>query len=306
MLPKKLQDIYNKKDAYIQAHRDIFENDIIDLQKELLNRIMKEIIPELDIEDGIIQHTKKNLNIIHELDKLYEQFAQTSQRSTVENFANTFSNVDKLIIQYFKGVLLDTATQKRFDQVISKTTSFMHSRIGVNANGELVKGGYLESFIEDRALLNELRQLTMRAVTGGLEGKSFVKEISDKIVGNEDISGGFEKYYRTYAYDSLQEYDRAYCKSLADEFKMNYALYQGGLIEDSREFCIEHNDKVYSREEISKFGEWKDPETKEVPSYIAKFPGYDPFVHCGGFQCRHSLSWIGDQMAFRLRPELKK
>jgi hypothetical protein len=91
---------------------------------------------------------------------------------------------------------------------------------------------------------------------------------------------------------------------MADEFGMDYAVYSGGLITDSRSFCREHNNKVYSREEIADFGNWIDPKTGEVPSYISEFPGYDPFTHLGGFNCRHSLNWIPKISAIKLRPEL--
>lgn len=304
MLPKRVQQIVNQKEKYIQAQRDIFEGNVIRLQEQLLDELIKKLIPELDIENGKILNTKRNMNIIHQLDKLYTEFAKVNQTNMVRDYAESFSKIDAFNVQYFGQVALDQTTQKRFDAVMNKTQLFMNSRIGI-VDGELIRGGYLESFISDQALLNEIRQLTMRAVTGGLEGKSFVEQLSEMITGNEQKGGGFEKYYRTYAYDSLQEYDRAYGNTLAQEFKMNYAQYQGGLIEDSRNFCREHDGNVYSREEIEKFDQWEDPETGEVPGYISSFPGYDPFVHCGGFNCRHTLSWISDAMAFRLRPELK-
>lgn len=302
-LPKNLNELFEKKDSFLDRQRDIFEKDVTGLQKKLFNKLVEEVVSQLDVKNGIIQNTKNNLRLINELEIIYKEFANVSQRPVVEKFASGFAKVDRMNMAYFKVIALNEVGKKRFDAVVKKTESFMHSRIGIK-DGALIKGGYLESFMNDRTLLNEIRQVTMRAVTGQMEGKSFTKQLSDIVVGNEERAGGFEKHYRTYAYDSLQEYDRAYGKQMAVEFKLNYAVYQGGLIKDSREFCKEHNDKVYSRDEIAQFGKWKDPETGEVPSYISKFPGYDPEVHCGGFNCRHSLTWIGDQTAFRLRPDL--
>jgi len=36
------------------------------------------------------------------------------------------------------------------------------------------------------------------------------------------------------------------------------------------------------------------------------YPGYDPLVDRGGYNCRHQLSFISDELAFKLRPDLKK
>src|SRR4030065_1722230 len=153
-LPKNINEIFRRKDDYIQNHRDTFEKDVIKMQDELLDRVLKEIVPELDIQDGVIQNTKKNLNIIHELDRLYDDFASITQKEVVEKYGKSFARVDQLNTQYFKEIALNEVTKKRFDAVKSKTDSFMHTRIGVDTNGQLIKNGYLDQFIQDRTLLN--------------------------------------------------------------------------------------------------------------------------------------------------------
>jgi hypothetical protein len=42
----------------------------------------------------------------------------------------------------------------------------------------------------------------------------------------------------------------------------------------------------------------------EVPSYM-NYPGYDPLVDRGGYNCRHQLGYISEELAYKLRPELK-
>jgi hypothetical protein len=155
-------------------------------------------------------------------------------------------------------------------------------------------------------------------VTSGQSLTDFRKIIKEKIVGNKEVIGGFEKYYRTYAYDTYQQYDRAYGNQMATEFKLDYAIYQGGLINDSRDFCRDHENHVYTRDEVANFGKWtyekaknistfNDPGSQSgIPSYIKSNKNYDPFTDCGSYNCRHQLSWITKQAAERLRPELKK
>jgi hypothetical protein len=40
-----------------------------------------------------------------------------------------------------------------------------------------------------------------------------------------------------------------------------------------------------------------------TPGYM-NYPGYDPLVDRGGYNCRHIIGWIPDELAFKYRPEL--
>ena len=128
--------------------------------------------------------------------------------------------------------------------------------------------------------------------------------LKDKITGSKEYTGGLERQFQRYAYDLYQQYDRSYSDSLAEEFDFNYFIYQGGLVTDSREFCVEHNGKVYSREEAEEWPTWKSPTTGDTPSYLG-YPGYDPLTDFGGYNCRHFPGWISDELAKEMRPGLK-
>jgi hypothetical protein len=88
------------------------------------------------------------------------------------------------------------------------------------------------------------------------------------------------------------------------------------VIKDSRDFCVCHNDKVFSVDEAQEWKTWtpskgKYPEgytiqqkdINAVPSYLS-YPGYDPLVDAGGYNCRHIMGFISDSLAEKLRPDL--
>lgn len=315
-IPKNIRDLTEQKQNFIDLNRGKLESSVIKMQEELLNKFIEEILPELETKDGQILNTPKNLKLIEKLDAVYEQFNKTTQSNVVKKLGETLVGLNKPNMKYFGEVALNEVTKKKFDSVVSNTNKLMAARLGINETGEVKTGGFLDSFVTDRTLLTELKQITIKNVTGQQSLADFKKSLKDKIVGNDEVSGGFEKYYRTFAYDLYQEYDRAYGKQMATEFGMDYAIYQGGLIKDSRDFCRDHEDHVYTREEIADFGKWTYAKAKNIttfndpgsqtgtPSYIDKFPDYDAFVHCGGFNCRHQLSWITKSAALRLRPDL--
>ena len=59
-LPKRLTEALAKKQAYIDAQRTKMEGTVVKLQNNLYTDIIKELIPELDVKDGVIQETAKN------------------------------------------------------------------------------------------------------------------------------------------------------------------------------------------------------------------------------------------------------
>ncbi len=303
-LPKNLQDIFDAKEEYLNSQRNRLEKNVLLMQDKLLNKVISDIVSELDTENGQIKQTTKNIRLISQLEQTYEQFNITTQIPVIKEFGKGLLGIGKFEKDYFKEFTVDNSIKKRFASVVSNTDEFMKARIGIGAKNEIVEGGFLDSFIKDRTLVNDLKQITTRAVTGQMPIDEYKTLLKYKTIGNDQVDGKFQQYYRQFAYDQYNEYDRAYANTLSTEFKLNYAVYQGGLIETSREFCEVHNAKVWTREEVEDFKTWHDS-NGVIPSYIAKFPGYKGELHCGGFQCRHSLSWVDKITAVRLRPELK-
>src|SRR5690606_21753943 len=67
----------------------------------------------------------------------------------------------------------------------------------------------------------------------------------------------------------LLQVDRETNSNFATDLQLNHAIYQGGLIKTSRDFCEERNNKVFTRDEILKFGTSQD----EFGGYTNKSAG---------------------------------
>lgn len=324
--PKKLVELLNKKQAFIDESRGRLEKDVVNLQSKLLNKLIAEIVPELDIKDGIIQDSEKNYRLLSSLDKAYNQFIKTASSVIIPEMAKTTEEIAALNKLYFERANFKTMGQ-RFEEVIQATSRKIDLRLGLKG-GQSVSGGFIDSVVKDKALATELKNFTSKSIAGQVDMKQYIQGLSDLVNGipKEVIkdgkkvitqTGGLEKQYQRYAYDLYQQYDRAYSVSLADEFEMKYFIYQGGLISDSRDFCAAHNNRVWSREEAEEWVKWmpymgtypenyevKAKDLYEIPSYLS-YAGYTPLVDAGGYRCRHSIGYISDELAFELRPELK-
>lgn len=323
-LPKRIKDLLVQKQDFIDSQRGRMEASVIKLQSQLLSNIISDVIPELDVKDGLIQNTAKNYRLISTLDKTYKVFQTTASGVILGQITLTTSKIVKLSTEYFntilfkEGIPLTNVLIERFDNVVAKASKLIDYKIGLTGD-KVFKGGWLDSFFKSNTVGLELKEMTSKAVTSNMDMKDFVKLLKEKVTGSADYKGSLEKQFDAYGYDLYQQYDSAYNLSLGNEFGFTYFIYQGGLILDSRDFCAAHNNKVWSKEEMATWPQWvpadgeypagyeiKAKDLYSVPSYITSKPGYDPGLDRGGWKCRHALGWIADELAFRLRPELKR
>jgi hypothetical protein len=120
------------------------------------------------------------------------------------------------------------------------------------------------------------------------------RALQNKIVGNKLA----ERYYSRWTSDIYSQYQRLGANEVRKDIGLRFAIYQGGLIESSRPFCEKRNGEVFHEDEVKS---WVNLEFEGKPE-----TGYNPITDLGGYNCRHRLDWISDELAFRLRPELKE
>jgi hypothetical protein len=125
-----------------------------------------------------------------------------------------------------------------------------------------------------------------------------LKDIRKSVQIQVKDKGIVTKYYSRWITDIYSQYQRVGADEIRKDIGLKFAIYQGGLINNSRHFCEERNGNVYHIDEILAWSklDWKGKQ--EV--------GYNPVFDCGGYNCRHRLDWVSDQLAFRMRPELEE
>jgi hypothetical protein len=324
-VPKRISELLTKKQEFIDLNRDKLEKSVVKLQGELLDKIIAEIVPELDIKDGLITDSKKNYQLLTGLNNLYDKFTLNSVNVIAPQIISSTSGIVKLAETYFKTVLGDSL-KSSFAKLIADTAFKTDLRVGLKG-GKMVLNGFMDKMIRSSSVGMDLSNYMSKSITGQIPTKDFITGFTNLMKGvpREIIKEGktviiqegrLEKEYNRYAYDLYQQYDRSYNTSLADQLGLKYFLYQGGLIGDSRDFCAAHNNKVWSREESETWIMWtpaqgeypagyevKQKNKYEVPSYLG-YPGYQPLIDFGGYRCRHSIGWISDELAYELRPDL--
>jgi hypothetical protein len=243
-----------------------------ELYAELLSRISLEIV------DGQIARTQANVNAIFQIIDDYEAFLlnpQSPYYRAVSGFMGEFETqrlINNQLLAAFGEV--PTSAQVVYTAARRQTVEL------------LVGEGFKTNFV------NVIRDTMIESVSSARSFTEMVQALSTQIQGVPVINPEGERiisqsqllnWNKQVAHDRFAMTDRAYVQTASDEFGVNWFKYVGGLIEDSREFCVDRNGKIYHRSEIE---DWASLD------WAGKMKGTDKqtiFNMCGGYRCNHSL-----------------
>jgi hypothetical protein len=289
---KKIKGLISDRSKLIGQLLDRLEGKVMENQRHLLDTVLADFLDGMETDDdGNIKNSLFNKRRIAMFDRIFTRFASDHGLELVKTLADGVGQVVDFNQKYFSAFSKPAILAPIHDNVKQTIGAWL----GLSDRGAVQPNGYLDTLIKDPQVKNQIKNIALRGVISQAGYFETKKALQVHIVGNQEQTGALQKYYRNFAYDLYSVADRTNSKIYADKLKFNYAIYEGGLIETSREFCIKRNGKVFTRDEIADF----DPPT-------AKPPGYDPFTDLGGFGCRHHLNWVPDTVAFALRPDLRK
>lgn len=247
-------------------------------EKLLYNTILNYFVNSLYINESKVTLTDSNRRVINSIDQ-----------QTIPILGPAFSAIKTYIINsILEYVGLGIKRMKKYDvraieigkPVIDKIKKHSSTTINTVVNLERL---YLE--VKEQAV-------RLMAKPDGISLKQLREQLEYTVIDK----GLARKYYQRWTHDIYSQYERVAANEVRISLGLKFAIYQGGLIEDSRSFCIQRNDKCYSEEEIK---EWESLTWGGKPE-----SGYVAITDLGGYNCRHRLDWISDNLAFRLRPDL--
>lgn len=295
-------EIAKAKDEFILKRQDKLLAGATALEKKLFKKIVEKFVEKLIVDNGIITSNNKPISITRALDKLFDEFK--SQLQLVSNQVQTdFTKILSFNGSYFKGFETDG---KRYKKITDSVYEQMRDRVGIDEKGEFKRGGFLDQLIQDNQLRAEVKNATIKAVTGGAKFSDFLKSTEVLIQGSENVDGSLTKYYKGFAYDAYQQFDRATNIAFAKKLGLTVFVYSGGLIDDSRDFCIKKNRKVFTIDEaMAAWPEDKDLLKTKAEKEAGTLADYQPLLDMGRWNCRHTPMYIGEREALRRRPDLK-
>lgn len=270
------------------------------IQNKVYTELLDKILSELDKdENGIIKNTLKNRTITNRLNKI---LSKDKLEDLTTYYINSIDNIsasnNKQFSVYYK-------TKTDIDKAIKKR---VYGGLGI-AKNKIVEGSFLNSSISLEPLRRDLNIEFFKALNGNQSVSDLKNNVREIVKGSKGKNGVLENHLDTYATDSLNSVDSAISEMYSEDLGMDAFRYFGGLKNNTRDFCKHRNGKIITKKEASKWGTKDDDlggyTNKSLGQFQGKNKGYNPLVDRGGYNCRHKLNYISNDLAVLLRDDLE-
>lgn len=267
---------------------------VIAIQDEIFDALIDQWRDRLDTSGGRIERTAKNIQAANRFNATFNTMQRLRVARELRGFAADIVDIANFSASYFEG--MDFGVKR---SQVEKAIELVRASIGIDAKGELIADGYLYRLGASTEVKEELRSYVVGAINNRDSFKDFSNGFRNLVKGSKDVDGAYLRYWRQYAYDVFNQTHEIVNASLADDLKLEYFIYQGSIIDNTRDFCRKKAGKVFSTKEALTL--WPND-----PSLIDKKTKaqYRPLIDRGRYNCRHFLTYISEATAKKLRSDL--
>ncbi len=276
---KLLQKNFNSLDSITNKAELLLANAILDEAAKLI----------ADDQDKLIGSTGNVVTISQAIERAFQKFRTGPQSAILKEIIRSFSSIGALNETYFRTSADD---KKKYDALVNDVEKQLFQRAGIDSTGNLVRGGFLYNLVNDTSIKAGIQAAAQQGIVSNLTFPEYLKMLRVTIAGTPDLPGPVTQHYRTFAHDAYMVYDSAMGEKIAQDLELRYFVYQGGLIETSREFCRRKNGFTFTKTEAEE--NWpKDPTLLKTKDEKATgVLNYNPINDRGRWNCRHHLNWI--------------
>jgi len=247
--------------------------DVIDLVAEL----------SLDPEDRA-----KNLRDIIDLKRKIGDalVGNALYQSKVKELLEGYKELANLTDDYMTTILDDYARKPELYQAI------------LRANVNLTKDALLGAGVKDN-FSNAIRELLKANIAGVGDKGELRKILTQFIQGSEAEKPFLQRYITQVTNDSVMTFNQEYLNTISEDLDIEYYIYSGTIIKDSRTFCVARTGRLFTKEQVKswgKLGPWKGK--------IAGTNEKTIFIYRGGWNCRHTI-WPQNKVQYDLAVKQK-
>ena len=275
------------------------------MEKRLLRAILEYFSVELILEDGKIKNVAKNLLTARNIGIVQSDYVEKISTKVVGSIASIITKINRLNRSYFSSFF---GNRKKVNTVSDRIMSRTLQEIGFK-DGKVIKNGFLADLANSQSVFDRIKGEALKSIASGSSLGQFRGRMGEFLTGKGETNGEVSKYWQRMTFDIYQQQDRKTQLNMANDLGLQFAIYGGGLIVTSRDFCEVRNAKVFHKSEIEMFGTSADKyggySNKSAGEFQGKPPAYNPLTDEGGYNCRHSYSWVSDETAIQMRPDAK-
>ena len=246
-----------------------FKKSVLAVQSKLSNEIVA-LLSGLATDAGAILPTLENFALVAAIEeRMWQLMNRAGYGKALADFTKALDANKVALDAVFARIVPNFNAATNVGNVVFQVT-----------RREAIKtmsiGAVQEQASQFSTIMNE-------AISTSSNYRGLVNSIRDNIAGTDEFKGRLESYAGTYARDSFSISERSYATAVANEYGVDWFIYLGGEIEDTREFCLERDGLIFHRTEIEAWADldWQGKNRATTESTI--------FNLCGGYNCIHTL-----------------
>ena len=269
-----------------------FQKGIPGIQKEIYREVIN-LVKDLDIVNGNLRNSVKNIRKINDLKKKLEKIILNPEyQETAKVFIATYTQISKLNNNYYKSLEKKYSPPKVLEAIKKQSIQ--------STVESLTKAGI------NQGVTTPIYEILRQNITTGGSYADMQETIS-KFINKSDASIGIlEKYTKQIVTDSINQYNAIYNETIALDLGWNWFEYIGSNIDTTRQFCEACTKKRYiHRSEFPKVIKGDFLEFKNIKGEIYDKTGLPKgmidgtnesnFVtYRGGWNCGHQMYPVPD------------
>lgn len=232
-----------------------------------VNAVIESAIRGLDVDSiGNLKTTKINIARAKAMRKLIlKELTVGGYSDALQTAAANYNQIPAYVTEAFAAINIDTRFTTVDSDIIAVTTSDTLAEVAaMNTQWAM-----------------DISSSIYASTISGTKRSDIIKLVRQRLIGEAGIRGQpLAPHAATIVNTRFAELDSLLLLRKGDEVGIDKWKYVGTAITDTREWCLEHLNKIYTTDEINAWG---------GKQWAGKKVG-DPFVTRGGWNCRHGFS----------------
>ncbi len=287
---KILSRLSQKADAItdaIDTRQMALDRSLTRSERELFELLRAELFGLLQFDGKKLANSRENLLLLAQIDFIFEQWQREFQTRVLRDYVAGLIAVTQLTGEMYRGM----AAEQVFDSIASDNAT-LRAAIGIDQNGNVIPGTVLYDVSQAAQVRQDVKNVVLNAIKQEQTLGAFQATLRNFVVSTPAATGRLTRYWRTYAYDVFNQAAEIKNEQFRRGLDLEWFIYVGDVIKDSREFCRKKAGRVFAVEEA-------DAEWPKDPDLIGKTSGipYTPRIDRGRWNCRHRIRYITEETA---------
>lgn len=268
-LSARVESTIGKYEALLSKQADKTQGALFDEISLLLNKL------ELN-SDGTIIQNQANRKLLAKTELAFNSaFKDSGYYETLNKAPNTIAALTGANSAYFKTVIQGFVPDTQYIKSLQKQT--------ISQMESLLANDGLEA-----ALKTPIKNILNQNINTGAAYNDLLKQIREFTIGSPELQGKLKTYAGQITTDTLFNFSRGLQESVSMKAGLQFVIYSGHAIKDSREFCLARMGKYFHKREVENWASlsWAGKRQGTTQSTI--------FIYAGGYRCNHQIIYVSE------------